>query len=59
MSQGYSHQSHIMDNAYSPAKFRPARETFSSVQLKYNASHICNLNFLAATFSKVERNKWN
>lgn len=44
-----------MDNAYSPAKFRPACKTFSSVQLKYNASHMCNLKFSSSYIFKSRK----
>lgn len=50
-SQGRSHLSHLLDNAYSNAKFRPAFKTFGSVSLKYNRSHICNLK-LASSYLK-------
>ena len=51
-SQGHSHLSHLMDTAYSKAKFRPVIKTFSSVWLKYNSSHICNLKFSGGYIKK-------
>lgn len=54
-SQGHSHLSYLLDNAYSNAKFRPAFKTLSSVKLKQNASHI--LVYLSSSYIRKSRKK--